>query len=379
MYFVTDEKQTQGGTTYHQFLHAVDIATGLNRNGSPVDIKASTPVPGGGMVTFDARWQLQRPGLLLENGVIYIGFGSYCDLHRSTSHGWVMAYSDNTLAQLAVFNTSPGSPNGLSSIWQGGYGLAADGSGAIYFATGNGAFNANTGGSLWGDTVLKMSPSLTPLDFFTPHDQATLDMTDDDLGGGGPMLLPAQGGSVPNLLVEEGKAKVLFLVNRDRLGGYTPGGPDKVVQELRGVVGQGHGVWGGPGYYLTSTGVPVIFYCGGGDHLKAFALMTSPMTSLMLIDETNMAFGGEGGAIPGVTSNGTVGGTAVVWAVERPRSNDETVRLTAFSADNLKHQLVNMVAGPWFNPGGGFFAVPTVINGRAYVGTANSVTGFGLR
>lgn len=378
MYFVTEEKKSGTGTTFHHFFHAVDVTTGLDRTGSPVDIKASFPIPGGGTVAFDPQWQLQRPGLLLKNGVVYLGFGSYCDIHRSMSHGWVIAYSASSLAQLAVFNTSPGSSNGLSSVWAAGYGIAADRSGSLYFATGNGDFNANTGGALWGDTLLKLSPSLKVANYFTPFDQATLNSTDADLGGGGPMLLPPQAGAFPRLLVEEGKARTLFLVNRDLMGGYTPGGPDHVVQELQNVIGQSHGVWGGPGYYVSPSGEPVIFYSGGGDYLKAFALVTSPMTALMLIDKTNVPFGGEGGSIPAVTSNGTMAGTPVVWAIERPRSTDEEVRLRAFAADNLTNRLADLPAGPWLNASGGFFPAPTVINGRVYVGSANAVTGFGL-
>ena len=380
LYFVADVKRTQGGvTTFHQFFHAVDLTTGVERPGSPVDIQASVRRASRMLVQFDARNQMQRPGLLLRHGVVYIGFGSYCDLHRSTVHGWILAYAASTLAPVAVFNTSAGSAEGLSSVWAGGYALAADRNGSIYFATGNGEFNGNTGGSFWGDTVLRLSSSLTVQDYFTPHDQSLLNQNDLDLGGGGPMLLPPQAGAFPRLLVEEGKERVLFLIDRDRMGEYTPGGPDHVVQELVGAVGVTHGVWGGPAYYADSSGNPFVFYGGGQDHLKSFALMTSPMTGLVLVGESMMTYGGEGGTIPAVSSNGMTAGTAVVWAVERPHMPDEKVRLTAYPADNLTRRLVDSSAGPWFNTYGGFFVVPTVIDGRVYVGTANSVTGFGLR
>jgi len=379
MYFDTAEKQVVGtNTTFHHFLHAVDVSTGMDRVGSPVEVTASVTAPGGGKVTFNPQWQLQRPGLLLSGGVVYLGYGSFCDLEHPLTHGWILAYSASTLAQLGAFNTSPGSPNGLSTVWAGGYGIASDPNGNLYFATGNGDFNGNSGGSLWGDTVLKLSPSLNVIDYFTPHDQATLNMTDDDLGAGGPMLLPLQAGAFPHLLVEVGKAQTMYLIDRQRMGRYTPGGPDKVVQELLGAIGNKHGVWGGPGYYMSPSGTPTVFYCGGQDNLKAFALMTSPMTGLALVDRTAMVFHGEGGSIPGVTSNKMMAGSPVVWAVERPSSPDETIRLTAFAADDLSMKLVDLPAGPWFNTGGGFFAVPTVINGRAYVGSANAVTGFGL-
>jgi hypothetical protein len=106
--------------------------------------------------------------------------------------------------------------------------------------------------------------------------------------------------------------------------------------------------------------------------------MTSPMTGLVLASQSAMKYGGEGGTIPAVTSNGLTAGTDVVWAVERPSMLDEKVRLTAYPAGNLGRRLVDLVAGPWFNTHGGFFVVPTAIDGHVYVGTGNSVAGFGL-
>jgi hypothetical protein len=380
MYFDTAEEQTGATTTFHHFLHAVDIATGLDRPGSPREIAASVTAPGGGQVDFIPQWELQRPGLLLNlsGDTVYIAFGSFCDLQHAFTHGWILGYSTADLTQVAVFNASPGSKEGLSSFWAGGYGIAADNH-SIYAATGNGEFDGNTGGALWGDSVLKFNSHLAVNDYFAPFNQATLNMNDTDLGGGGPMLLPVQGGAFAHLLVEEGKATTLFLINRDHMGHYTPGGPDHVLQELDGVVGTTHGVWGGPGYYVSPSGQPVVFYCGGQDHLKAFAVMTSPTTSLMMIDSTNVTFRGEGGTIPSVTSNGRTPGSPIVWALERPYPPAETVKLRAFAADNLRQPLANFPAGPWFNANGGFFPVPTAINGRVYVGSANAVTGFGLQ
>jgi outer membrane protein assembly factor BamB len=380
MFFDAQERRVQGmTTTFHHFLHAVDITTGRDVAGSPVEIQASLMVPGGGMVTFDPQWQLQRPGLLLSGGVVYLAFGSFCDLEQRLSHGWVLGYAESSLKQVAAFTASLSTGRGMSSFWAGGYGIAADASGAIYGATGNGDFNGNSGATEWGDTILKLSPSLGVLDYFTPFNESFLNGNDLDLGGGGPMLLPPQSGQFPDLLVEEGKASTLFLVDRDDMGQFTPNGPDRVVQELQNVVGPNRGLKGGPGYYVSPSGQPVVLYCGGQDKLKAFALLTSPTTGLSLIDQTQMTFHGEGGAIPSVTSNGTTAGTAVAWAAERPSSSDETVHLVAFRADHLSTRLVDLPAGPWLNPSGGFFVAATIIDGRAYVGSANAVTGFGLR
>lgn len=380
MFFDTQERHVQGMvTTFHHALHAVSLTTGRDVAGSPVEIEASVMVPGGGMVTFDPQWQLQRPGLLLSGGVVYLAFGSFCDLQQHVSHGWILGYSESTLKRVAAFTSSLSTGRGLSSFWSGGFGIAADSNGVIYAPTGNGDFTGNTNGTQWGDTILKLSPRLTIRDFFTPFNESFLDEQDLDLAGGGAMLLPRQAGRFPDLLVEEGKAPTLFLVDRDNMGGFNPGGPDKVVQELQNVVGPLHGVKGGPGYFVSPSGQPIVFYCGGQDKLKAFALITSPNTQLSLIGESQMTFQGQGGAIPGVTSNGTTAGSDVVWAIERPSASDEEVRLVAFDADDLGKQLVDLPAGPWFNQSGGFFVAPTIVNGRAYVGSANAVTGFGLR
>src|SRR5215472_4779120 len=139
------------------------ITPGRDVAGSPVDIQASLMVPGGGMVNFVPQWQLQRPGLLLSGGVVYIAFGSFCDLQQRQSHGWILGYSETSLKQVAAFTASLATGRGMSSFWGGGYGIAADQSGDIFAATGNGDFNGNTGGSDWGDTILKLSPSLSVL------------------------------------------------------------------------------------------------------------------------------------------------------------------------------------------------------------------------
>lgn len=379
MFFDAQVKHVQGtATTFHHFLHAVSITTGRDIAGSPVDIQASLMVPGGGMANFVPQWQLQRPGLLLSGGVVYLAFGSFCDLQQRQSHGWILGYSETTLQQVAAFTASLSTGRGMSSFWAGGYGIAADQNGDIYAATGNGDFNGNTGGSDWGDTILKLSPSLSVLDYFTPYNQDFLNSNDLDLGGGGAMLLPQQAGQFPDMLVEEGKASTLFVVNRDKMGEYTPGGPDNVIQELQNVIGPKGGLKGGPGYYVSPSGQPVVFYCGSQDKLKAFAVLTSPSTMLSQIDQTQMTFHGQGGAVPDITSNGMTAGTDVVWALERPSSTDENVTLTAFDADHLSTRLVSLQAGPWFNTGGGFFVAATVINGRAFAGSANAVAGFGL-
>jgi hypothetical protein len=371
-------KQNSSPPSWHHYLHAVDMTTGLDFPGSPQEIAATIQV-NGSTFTFTPLYQANRPALLEDGGNIYIAFGSQCDANPLVSFGWIFAYSASSLQQVGVFNTSPDYTSGLASFWMSGYGPAG-GDGFIYAATGNGNFNAYTGGYDFGDAVLKFSPTLALTDYFEPWEEISLDHPDSDLGSGGLMLLPAQPGAPFPLAVIAGKDRNLYLLNRSKLGGYTPGGPDNVVQVLQGAVGVKNGVWGGPAYYLSPNNTPYVYYCGGRDYLKAFALVTSPSTELVPAMQTSATFGGHGGTIPTVSSNGQIAGTGIVWAVDRPpNTGTQTVSLRAFDATKLGRQLFTGKLGTFDNPHTYFFDVPTVINGKVYVSTGPSVTALGLR
>jgi len=370
-------------------LYALDLATLADKH-SPVEIQAAIPGTGDGPrdahgnLLFDAHRHLNRPGLLLQNNVLYLAFSSHGDV--IPYHGWVLAYEADTLQQIGVFNTSPDQdPTAIipefrgngSGIWQAGIGLAADNTNHVYFLTGNGPFNANTGGRDYGDTVLKLRSRLTVADFFTPHNQQDLLGGDVDLGSGGAMILPNQPGRHPHLLVACGKEGVIYLIDREHMGGYSgPSGPDHIVQSLplqpgrTGLVG----TWGGPAYYRNQTD-QYIYYCGDGGPLTAFRL-----TNGVLIRATSSEdhYQGEGGTIPTGSSYGGTAGTGIVWPIERT----SPLHLRAYDATNLQVKLFpDINAGPWnFAPDDrGFpFVVPTVANGRVYVGSDGQFNVFGL-
>jgi outer membrane protein assembly factor BamB len=216
MWVVGKTKKVAGGsTTFHYRLYALDLTTGADRV-APVEIGGSVPGSsqpndGHSHVVFDPHLHLNRPGLLLFNGLVYVGFGSHCDKHLGIYHGWVFAYNAATLAPVGVFATTPNTQAGATSaagIWQSGMGLAADPEGFVYFTTGNGDFTANTpGGQDYGDTVIKLTPAMSVADYFTPSDQPKLLEQDIDLGSGGVLILPnpARGTSLPSVLVATGK------------------------------------------------------------------------------------------------------------------------------------------------------------------------------
>ena len=194
---------------------------------------------------------VQRPGLLLLNGVVYIGFGSHAD--TPPWHGWLLAYNATTLQQVASFNTTPNGSGG--AIWESGCAPAADANGNIYVATSNGTFDASAGGSDYGDSVLKLNPgTLTVLDWFSPFNTDFLADNDLDLGSGGTMLLPDQPGPHPHLLVVAGKQGVIHVIDRDNLGHFSSVSDTQIVQELEGAISPNFSTpayWQGSIYYIS--------------------------------------------------------------------------------------------------------------------------------
>lgn len=367
-----------GVPTYFHMLHAIDITTGLDKPGSPVAITATYPIIGGGTLTFDAQREHQRPGLLLDGGVVYLGFGSHCDLFGADAHGWFLGYSADTLNQVAVFNGSPNDQEGFASIWGGGFAPAADSQGNIFAVTGNGYFD---GAGNWGNSVLRLdAATLQVRDSFTPYDQANLDSKDLDLGSGGAMIIPPQTPQEPELVVAAGKGKTIYLMSSTALGGFTLGGPDKVLQSIPDGAGMNLGVEGGPAYYVGPDGTPYVFYGGGQDYLKAWALTYAPSPLLTLMSQSKTKLTGEGGTVPIVTSNGQLAGTGIVWVVDRPQQggSNHNVGLVAYDATNLKKRLYSGVIGVFGNPKGNLFSVPTVIDGRVYVSDGDQIVAYGL-
>jgi hypothetical protein len=374
MYVVSKTKESG---KFFQRLHALDITTGAEKPGSPVTIQASVSGTGdgsvGGMVSFNPLREHQRSGLLLQNGMVYIGWASHCD--SGPYHGWVMAYNASTLAQVAVFNTSPNS--GLSGIWMGGGGLGGDGTN-VFFATGNGFFDAAGGGKDYGDSIMSLgvpSGGTFPVaTYFTPFDQANLNGGDTDVGSGGVLLLPTQTGAHPHLLVQVGKQGVVYLVDRDTMGGFCAActnGDTQIVQELRGAVG---GTWGMSAYWNN-----FVYFGGSGDRVKAYSF--NPGTGLLSTTPTSRTSVGIGtfGPTPSVSANGNTGG--ILWVIQADQySSSGPATLRAFDATNLAATELydsNMNAGD--GPGVGVkFTVPTIANGKVYVGTASQLSVYGL-
>jgi len=355
---------THEGTAYYHRLHALDITTGAEKFGGPVLVAASIPGTGdgnvGGVLTFSAKQENQRSALTFSNGVLYVNYAGYAD--TDPYHGWVLAYSGSNLQLLSAFCTTPkGSEAG---VWMSGGGLAVDAAKNLYCSTGNGTFDANLGGPNYGDSILKLSLSgtLAVADSFTPFNQADLAARDVDLGSGGVVLLPDQPGSFPHLMVTCGKEGKIYLINRDNLGGYSASA-DQVVQSIPNAL---PGSFDTPAYFNNR-----IYYGGVNDVLKAFSLVNGRLSTTP-VATGNIAFDFPGSS-PSISASGTNNG--IVWALRASTSGI----LYAYDATNLNPLYNSSQAGARDQlPGGVKFTVPSVANGKVYVGSQYAVSVFGL-
>ena len=359
-----------GNYTYR--LHALNLATGSEKFKAPVLIRGLVPGTGDGSdgvnVTFSSYYHLQRSALLLSNGIVYIAFASFGD--SRPYHGWLFGYDSHTLRQWAVLNLTP---NGdAAAIWEGGNGPASDSAGNIYVVTGNGTFDADVGGQDFGDSFVKLMPgagSLSVVDSFTPFNQADLNARDYDLGAGGPLLLPDQGGSHPHLMLAGGKEGTLYLVDRDNMGRFHAGDNSQIVQSLVKIVGQ---VFNTPAYWQNK-----VYVAGIADSLKVFTLDKGLLSTAPASHSANTL--GYRGATPSISANGSHDGIA--WVLDdSPFQSKVPVILVAYDANDVSHKLYDSLQAGTRDtlPVGVAFAVPTVADGKVYVGTLTELAVFGL-
>jgi hypothetical protein len=344
------------GQTYIHRLHALDVTTGAERPGSPVEIQASVPGTGDGntTVTFKPWLYKQRAGLLLLNGVVYTTWASHCD--SGNYHGWVIGYDATTLSQTTIYSITPNYDAG--AIWQSGAAPAADASGNIFVVTGNGTFDADRGGSDLSDSVIKLSTAtgLSMADYFTPFDAESLSVEDLDLGSSGALLLPDSAGTPahPHLLVTGSKEGRVYLLDRDRMGQFQPGADAQIVQSLPSAVGPLFGI---PVFFNNT-----VYFSGRNDTLKAFPIANGQLSG-QPASETTVTFAYLG-TVPCVSANGSKNG--IVWTID-------PAGLHAFDADNLALDLYSGSAGTFVK-----FSTPAIANGKVFVGSEDSLLVFGL-
>jgi hypothetical protein len=368
--------RTKESGKYYQRLHALDIKSGAEKFGGPVVIQASVAGSGtgsiNGTISFDPLIHNQRSALLFQNGMVYIAWASHCD--NGSYHGWLMAYDHTSLVQKAAWSTTPNGDQG--AIWESGSGPAGDLSLNTYFATGNGMFDANTGGTDYGQSMVKLAPpgngTFTVLDYFTPYNGPNLNVGDFDIGSGGIMLLPDQTkGPHLHLLVQGDKVGNIYLVDRDNMGHYNAQNNNQIVQYLAGAE---LGMWNSPTWWNNR-----IYFGANGDTLKAFGLNTKTgLLTTTAISQTVKVF-----QYPGTTTSVSANqdSNAIVWALDTSsyKTSDGAV-LYAYDAKNLATEIYTSTQkATRDNPGGAVkFSVPTVANGKVYVGTQTKLSVFGL-
>jgi hypothetical protein len=311
-------------------------------------------------------------GLLLLNGTIYLGWTSHCDAGPYT--GWLMGYSESTLAQTAVLNLTPNGSEG--SIWMAGAGLAADANGFIYFLDANGTFdstldaNGFPANGDFGNGFIKVSTtsgSLAVADYFQAYDTTAESNEDQDLGSGGALVLPDMTdalGTVHHLAVGAGKDSNIYVVNRDSMGKFSASSDSGIYQQINGAIG---GVWSMPAYFNNT-----VYYGAVNDNLKAFPIVNARLATAAAFQSVNSF--PYPGTTPAVSANGTANG--IVWSVE----NASPAVLHAFDATNLQELYnSNQAANGRDHFGNGNkFITPMVVNGKVFVGTPTGVAVFGL-
>jgi hypothetical protein len=359
-----------------QRLHALDVRTGAERLGGPVVISAAVPGTGaassGGVVRFDPLREHQRAGLLLQDGEVYISWASHCD--GWPYHGWVMAYDARTLRQVAAWNATPNGVGG--GIWQSGAAPAGDGK-DLYFATGNGVFDAMQGGLNFGNSVVRLGlrngRAFSVLDYFTPYDQEALNASDIEPGSGGVVLLPklsALGGR--QLMAVTGKSGTIYLLDAAHMGKFNANGDTGILQSIPLASA---GVWGTPAWWNGTL------YVGGTwDTLKAFKFDPQSSTFAIVPESQSSTTFQFPGPTPSVSANGNRNG--IVWIIQADGYVDGSPEiLRAYDAADLTRELYDSSQDPQRDIAGGAvkFAVPTIANGKVYVGAKGQLSVYGLR
>ncbi len=377
IYLVAMSKDSSGN--YHQRLHALDITTGDEQFGGPVDISAKYPGTGdnsqNGFVVFDPKQYKDRAALLLIGHTIYTSWASHCDFRPYT--GWIISYDETTLAQQAVLNVTPNGNEG--AIWAAGSGLAADSQGNIYFDDANGTFDTTLDGNGfpvngdYGNAIVKLSTkkkTLAVADYFNMYNTVSESNADEDLGSGGAMVIPNvkdSSGGVHQLVVGAGKDANIYLADRTNMGKFNPNNNNQLYQELSGALAGS--VFSAPAFSQN-----MIYYGSVNDNIKAFAFNSSAKLNSTPQSKTATSFGYPG-ATPSISGNSKK--DTILWATE----NTSPAVLHAYNANNLAVELYNsnQASGGRDHFGNGNkYITPMIANGKVYVGTQTGVGVFGL-
>lgn len=380
LYVVARTKTSDG--RYHQKLHALDIRTGKDRLGSPREIQASVPGTGKGSakgkLAFDPKIHNQRPALLLHQGAVYISWAAHCD--TGPYHGWIIGYDARTLKQTTAFCTTPNGEG--AGIWQSGVGPVVDETGHIYVINGNGSVDTDKPAlrkTEFGSSFLKLrvqAGKLSVADWFTPYNYTSLNEADLDTGSTSVILVPGT-----PLLIAGSKAGVMYVLNRDRMGGFNMFADSQIVQRFPASPGF---MYSTPIYWHREGSRPWIYSWGVDDRLKAFEAEETRINPSPVSQSTAAISSPRPGGFLSLSANGFDPQSGVLWALQPVENANQKVTsgiLRAFDAGDLSRELWNSNASGTRDDVGLFakFCVPTVANGRVYAASfSNQLHVFGL-
>jgi hypothetical protein len=380
MYVVSHTKENGN---YFARLHAIDITSGAERSGSPVEIKATVAGTGngssGGQLSFSPLWENQRPALALYNGYVYIGFAAHGD--NGNWHGWLFSYNASTLAQKAILCLSPNSYG--AGIWASGAGLPIDAGapgGRMFVVNGNGPrtsappFDSN---SSYGESVVAFSLAngdITPIDEFTPYNYQTLNNSDWDLGSGGILMLPDQQGAHPHVLIVAGKEGRITVLDRDNLGGFASGASSNTnaLQDISGLIPQAKGFWSTAAYWNGNV------YLWARDNVGMMFKMNTGVIDVEPDSKTTITAAWPDPTFS-ISSNGTQNGIA--WAVRADQFNTKgPAVLYAWDANDLTKTIYESDSNSSRDTAGpaNRYSVPVVTNGKVYIATNGEIDVYGL-
>jgi len=344
---------TKAGGGFTQRLHALDMTTGADLPNSPVTIAAAE---------FDPLMQNQRPGLLLANGMVYIGYASHCD--KEPYHGFLLAYDAKSLQQTAVFNTSP--TGSAASIWQSGQAPAADSDGNVYVVAGNGSWDGKTN---FSESFLKLDPHLKLMDWFTPTNHFQLDKDDNDINSSGATLIPGT-----KMVVGGGKEGVLYTLDTDHFGHL---GDEHAVQHFQATGSHLHSIV----YWESAKSGRLLYIWGQRDKARVYRFKGEKLDETPFMSRPEMNEG-HPGAMLSLSANG--GRDGILWAAIHASGDSwhesRPGILHAYDADDINRELWNSLENPKRDDCGNYakMSPPTIANGKVHLasfGTENIGTG----
>lgn len=363
--------QTEIGVppTYSHWLYALDLATGNEGIQSPgVEIASLDSV-------FDSSVESQRAALLLDNGTVYIAFGS--NGVPGDYHGWLFGYDSSSLKLTNDFDVTPNLVHG--GIWQSGGGPSADSNHNVFVVTGDGPFDVDRGGMSYSDSFLRFGTAdgLSKVaDYFTPCDQAALEAAGEDVGASAPVLV-LDSLSQPNLLIGGSKNGSLYILNPYNMGGILLNPCPNLTAPAQTIPLGAGPIMSTPLYWNNA-----VYVAPGNSNLMSFPMSAGMLASPPADVNLNETLGPQG-STPVISWNeaSNLTGTAILWLIDTSGAlvtpNTPAV-LRAYDPNNHLNEIYNseLVTPP--NGPAVKFTVPTVANGKVYVGTQSELDVYGL-